>query len=106
MPAREVRPGPSQTTSMYERDVVACTCTVVLVSGVRAPRQLALSLLGMIFSSPIGGASQVLVKNPGWRRIHTERMRHEEGHGHSLWECEARWITGDSAGLTCGLGDE
>jgi hypothetical protein len=55
----------SQNTFSGGRDVVAFTCTVILLSGVCAPRQHALSLLGRIFNSPVGGASRVLVKNPG-----------------------------------------
>jgi hypothetical protein len=55
----------SQVTFTGERDVVAFTCTVILLSGVCAPRQLALSLLGRIFNSPIGSASGALVKDPG-----------------------------------------
>ena len=65
VPAREVRPGMSQVTFTGERDVVAFTCTVILLSGVCAPRQLALSLLGRIFNSPIGSASRALVKDSG-----------------------------------------
>jgi hypothetical protein len=55
----------SQKTFSGGRDVVAFTCTVILLSGVCAPRQLALSLLGRIFNSPIGASSEVLVKDPG-----------------------------------------
>jgi hypothetical protein len=65
VPAREVRPGMSQKTFSGGRDVVAFTCTVILLSGVCAPRQLALSLLGRIFNSSIGAAARVFVKNPG-----------------------------------------
>jgi hypothetical protein len=45
--------------------VVAFTCAVILLSGIRAPGHLASSLLGRICKSSIGAAAPVLVKNQG-----------------------------------------
>jgi len=43
---------------------VAFTCTVILLSGVCAPRQLALSLLGRVSNSPIGAAGPKALGTP------------------------------------------
>ena len=63
--ACEVSSGPFALTSTRGSGVVAFTCTVILLGGVCSFRQLALSLLGSIFNSPLGAAARALLKNPG-----------------------------------------